>query len=388
MKIVILGSFPTYNFSKELGLDIKKVKRITTWNENLATKLSELPETDVTFITSTKSIKKTKKVKKGNLKVIYFVSPPKVNVFTLYYYTIYNVKNIIDNINPVIVHGIGTEHIWPSIATKYKKKNVITLHGILHAFNKNESLGLFSLKRFFAFHEKKILKKNQNIISINPYVNEVCNKINPNHSYFYIPNPVSNLFQYVQAKPNLSNQILFIGDFEVRKNVALLLKTISSNELHKHYDFKIKIIGRIKDREYYDSVLSSISKNIIELIQIEPFMLPKDIAFEMSKSSMLVLTSQNETAPMVIAEAMTVGLPVIATDVGGVKYMIEHDKNGYVIDQGSSDQLFFFLKKLLTNNDLRKKVGSAAREYAFTHYDAEIVAKKTLQVYKNILKNG
>ena len=148
MKIVILGSYPTYSFSEELGLDVKKAKRITTWNENLAIELSKNPVLDVTFITSTKSISQTKKVNKSNLNVIYFVSPPKYNMFTLFNYTIYKVKKIIDEINPDIVHGIGTEHIWPTIAMRYKK-NVITLHGILHMFNKNEKIRTLQFKKIF-----------------------------------------------------------------------------------------------------------------------------------------------------------------------------------------------------------------------------------------------
>ena len=93
--------------------------------------------------------------------------------------------------------------------------------------------GLFNLKRFFAFHEKRILSKNQNIISINPYVNEVCDKINSKHTYFNIPNPVSSLFRNVEARPDVSNQILFIGDFELRKNIMLFIKTITKNKLHE-----------------------------------------------------------------------------------------------------------------------------------------------------------
>ena len=386
MKIVILGSYPTYSFSEELGLDIKKVKRITTWNENLAIELSEIPELDVTFITSTKSINKTKQVTKGNLKVIYFVAPPKFNTLTLYNYTVFRVNKIIDKINPEIVHGIGTEHIWPTIATNYKK-NVITLHGILHMFNKNEKIGLFNLKRFFAFHEKRILTKNQNIISINPYVNEVCDEINSGHSYFNIPNPVSSLFRNVEAKPDISNQILFIGDFEVRKNISLFLRTIVKNKLHEDFDFSIKIIGRIRDQHYFNSVMNIIPQTLKNSIKIEEFMLPKDVAYEMSKSSMLVQTSLNETAPMVIAEAMTVGLPVIAADVGGVKHMINHKKNGYVIKSGSEQELFYYLNKLLDDKKLRKEIGKRAKKYARNQYDAKIVAKKTLEVYEKILKD-
>lgn len=386
MKIVILGSYPTYAFSNELGIDVKNVERITTWNENLAIELSKISGLDVTFITSTKSIEKTKKVVRGNLKVIYFVSPPKFNMFTFFYYTVFKVKKMINKINPDIVHGIGTEHIWPTIATKFKK-NVITVHGILHIFNRNEEIGLLNLKRYFAFHEKRILLKNQNIISINPFVNNVCDKINSKHSYYNISNPISPLFQNVSATPNDSKQILFIGDFEVRKNISLLTNTIIKYKLYNDYDFRIKIIGRIRDRDYFETVMNNIPQKLFNIIEIKKFMLPKDIAYEMSKSSMLVQTSLNETAPMVIAEAMTVGLPVIAADVGGVKHMIQNEKNGFVIKSDSEEDLYKYLKKLLDDENLRKEIGDKAKNYALKQYDSKIIAKKTLDVYKKIISN-
>ena len=115
-------------------------------------------------------------------------------------------------------------------------------------------------------------------------------------------------------------------------------------------------------------------------------MFPSQIANEMAKSSMLVLTSLNETAPMVIAEAMTVGLPVVATNVGGVSYMINHKQNGFVVDGDSIDQLSYWISELLLKADLRKKIGTEARKYALSQYDAEIVAQKTYNAYLKILE--
>ena len=227
MKVIILGNFPIYSFSSELGISDESISRITTWNENLAFELSKINGLEVIFITSTKLLKKSKVVNKNGLKVHFLVFPPKINILTLYYYCYFKVKSIINSHTPDIVHGIGTEHFWPKIAVNSKYKNIITLHGILHEFNKNEKLPLFSLssylKKYFEFLEKKILASKQNIISINPYVKSISNKIYKGHIYYDIPNAISPIFKKYNANVEKSNQILFIGNFEVRKNIGLLL---------------------------------------------------------------------------------------------------------------------------------------------------------------------
>jgi L-malate glycosyltransferase len=388
MKVVILGNFPTYNFAKELGINSDTIKRITTWNENLANKLSQIEGVEVVFITSTRAINKTKIVKKGSLSVYFIVFPPKINVITFFQYAFYKVGKIIKQLDPDIVHGIGTEHVWPTIALKAKRKNVITIHGILHEFNKNEEIPYLSLKRYFSFLEKKILKRKQRIIAINPYVKTICNKLYKNHIYYDIPNPISPVFSSVVAEPEKSNQILFIGDFEKRKNVGLLLKALEAIDLALLNNTTIKIVGKIKSQVYYDELMDLTPKSILDKVEIVPFMLPEQIAEEMRKSAMLVLTSYNETAPMVIAESMTVGLPVIATNVGGVKYMIVQEKTGFVIEAGALNELVKCIKELIIKPNMRKKIGESARIFAINEYDATRVAKKTYNVYKKIIEDN
>jgi glycosyltransferase involved in cell wall biosynthesis len=386
MKIVILGNFPIYNYADQLGIKSDTVKRVTTWNENLATEMSNIPNTEIFFITSTKAIRKTEVIKRNNLTVYFIVFPPKVNIITLFRYAQYSITKVIDDINPDLVHGIGTEHIWPTIAINSKRKCLITIHGILHEFYKKEKLSYFSLKRYFIYLEKKILKNQQKIITINPYVVSVCDKLCEDHKYFNISNPISSVFRKLEADPENSHQILFIGDFELRKNIKLVLRALAELDDLIPRNYKLKIIGTIKDKKYYDTIFTGLPQSVLNRLTIIPFLLPEQIANEMSKSAILLLTSYNETAPMVIAEAMTIGLPVIATDVGGVKYMINNEINGYVIKSDSLLGLKKHLIELINNPILRKNVGNAARLFATKEYDSKIIAKKTIDVYKQILK--
>ncbi len=82
---------------------------------------------------------------------------------------------------------------------------------------------------------------------------------------------------------------------------------------------------------------------------------------EFSRAEALVLPSYQETAPMVIQQAMAAGLAVIATKICGVPYQIEHDVTGLLYTAGSVDELATLLRRLGTEPSLGKRLGEAAR---------------------------
>ena len=65
-----------------------------------------------------------------------------------------------------------------------------------------------------------------------------------------------------------------------------------------------------------------------------------DLITKINYSSILVMASSYEGFPMVIAEALTVGTPVITTDVGSISDVVTNGYNGYLIPQGSSQRVF------------------------------------------------
>ena len=95
--------------------------------------------------------------------------------------------------------------------------------------------------------------------------------------------------------------------------------------------------------------------------------------------------SRQEVAPMCIAEAMAAGKPVVATNICGIPYMVDNGKTGFLFEPRDVQPLTEKIIALLQDDDLRHKMGKRAKEVAKKRWSADIIAKKTVNVYKEIL---
>lgn len=99
-----------------------------------------------------------------------------------------------------------------------------------------------------------------------------------------------------------------------------------------------------------------------------------------------VLPSRTEGWPLSIMEAMALGLPVIATEVGGIPEMVESGKTGILIQPEDVNGLSQALVNLARNRPLVNKLGKAAAIYAREHFDANTMIAKVEAVYCQILR--
>lgn len=112
---------------------------------------------------------------------------------------------------------------------------------------------------------------------------------------------------------------------------------------------------------------------------LNPFGISQQTVVEyMNASDVLLLTSFYEGSPNVIKEAMACNLPIISTDVGDVKDVIYDTENCFIVDY-SADEINYKLKIIYEN-----KKRSNGRE-KINHLRDDIIAKKIIQVYNNIL---
>jgi|SRR5439155_22213471 len=91
---------------------------------------------------------------------------------------------------------------------------------------------------------------------------------------------------------------------------------------------------------------------------------------------------------MVVAEAMAVGVPVVASRVGGVASMIRHGESGYLFRSGSVVELTQYLRQLLRDSALRQRLGQAARANAQQLYRPARVAQATVELYRRNLHSA
>ncbi|KKW67229.1 hypothetical protein AAV94_11610 [Lampropedia cohaerens] len=111
-----------------------------------------------------------------------------------------------------------------------------------------------------------------------------------------------------------------------------------------------------------------------------------DIAQRLADADVFVLISAWEGLPLSIIEAMRAGLPVVASDVGGVRELVVHGETGLLVPRGDQGSLRQALETLGRDAALRRKMGQAARLRYEQHFAFEPMLEKTLQVYQDSLR--
>ncbi len=101
-------------------------------------------------------------------------------------------------------------------------------------------------------------------------------------------------------------------------------------------------------------------------------------------AEMVVMPSHYESFGMVALEAMAMGRPVIASEVGGLAFLVQDGVNGYHVPTRNPEALAERIYELLTNADCREEMGRAARRHA-ERFDWCIIADRILDVYRDLV---
>jgi glycosyltransferase involved in cell wall biosynthesis len=88
-----------------------------------------------------------------------------------------------------------------------------------------------------------------------------------------------------------------------------------------------------------------------------------DVAPALGEADVFVLSSRSEGMPMSVLEAMAAGLPVVATDVGGLRELVD-EQNGVLVPRDDARSLAEALTRLVVDGDLRRRLGAASRQRA------------------------
>lgn len=112
----------------------------------------------------------------------------------------------------------------------------------------------------------------------------------------------------------------------------------------------------------------------------------KDLRRIYEELDIVVLTSQNEGTPVSIIEAMAAARPVVATDVGGVRDIVEDGKSGYLVASGDEEKFAERLMDLIKDLGKRKRFGQYGRGIVKDRFSKDRLVTDMEGFYKNLLK--
>lgn len=98
-------------------------------------------------------------------------------------------------------------------------------------------------------------------------------------------------------------------------------------------------------------------------------------------ADVLVLTSDNEGTPNVVMEAMSAGLPVVATRVGGVADLVHHDETGFLADPTDEDAMVAALVALVEDESLRRTMGLGGRAFIESNHALQHLPGRLANLY-------
>lgn len=150
--------------------------------------------------------------------------------------------------------------------------------------------------------------------------------------------------------------------------------------------FKVRMIGDAPPgREQYAQQIrkTAYATNLNDIVTFDGWI--NDVPAVLEDAQIGVQTSRSEGLSMALLEQMMAGLAIVATDVGDTAEALDHGRCGLLIDPGDVDGLTAALERLITEPDLRQRLGRAARERALEHYSLNAMAKRAIAVYRHCL---
>jgi glycosyltransferase involved in cell wall biosynthesis len=172
-------------------------------------------------------------------------------------------------------------------------------------------------------------------------------------------------------------RLIMVARLEAPKDHDLLLRATASTGA----DWRITFVGDGPTRGRVESRARRLGLGE----RVEFLGWRRDVAEQLGRAHAFVLASRWEGLPLTVLEALRAGLPVVASDVGGVREAVSDGETGYVVPPGDEASLARRLAEVAGDPTMREKMGAAGRRLYETRFTSERMVAETLGVYDAVL---
>ncbi len=278
----------------------------------------------------------------------------------------------------VTVHSSKAGWLGRLAARSLKLPVIFTVHG--WAFTE----GVPPTRRtLFALAERLAAPFADRIITVSDYDRQLAlrHHIAPATKLVTVHNGIPDVAPHLRAHPGCSGRVrlVMVARFSPPKDQPLLLQALAGL---RELPWELELIG--------DGPLRMACQRLVAQLQLTDRVHlsgeRQDVAERLARAHIFALVSNYEGLPLSILEAMRAGLPVVASNVGGVHEAVLHEKTGLLFPRGDVAALRAGLQRLITQPALRKQLGSAGRRRYEQAFTLEHMVTRTWMVYQEVLQ--
>ena len=290
--------------------------------------------------------------------------------------------------NPVFhIHGTGLLSMALCLALSLKRlPYVFTLHGLaeketLDQLRRHRTIRNYLQYAYFTFLERLLLRVAPQIIVDTAYVADAVRRKGDVH---VIPQGifVDELAQAQNAGLR-RDMILSVGAFSPRKGHDLLLEAFKRVRA-RHAMTELVIVGAVHDRGFYDFLTGRVAElGLTEAVSLHPDASRERIVELLGQAKLFALHSQEESQGIALCEALAAGMPIVATDVGGIPYVVTQGEDGILVPFGDTRGFSDALIGLLSDESRRAEMSAKATRNSI-RFDWDSIVERIVALYRSL----
>lgn len=288
------------------------------------------------------------------------------------------------------IHGSGL-FSWLMFRrlTRMGQKVIVTIHGLVRVEKRNMLNKRVTLKRVAQYlyqgrAERKLLSRLPVAIVDTEYVREMVNHypIRKKPEMHVIPQGIDEDFFSMNCSSE-SRTFLSVGAIGERKGQLLTLKAFEQVR-RTGMESRLVFVGTVANGSYYEELKSAIDNSEYQKdISLFVDLPSEELKQRYSESHVFVLHSEEESQGIVFAEAMAAGMPVVATTVGGVPYVVKDGNTGLLSEYGDVALFAKNMGELMEDVVLWSSMSRCSKQIA-EYYHWSSVCDKVFNLYQSM----
>lgn len=257
---------------------------------------------------------------------------------------------------------------------------------IIHHFS---YLGERGVKRYMMeFPQLLYISLFDDIIVPSPYTLDVARERFPRKTIYYIPLPFKHDFCITEEYER--GNLLFVGTVDERKGLKYLIDAIGYIiDKKRDFDFRLNVVGKVTDQTYYQSLVEKIrSMGIEDRVFWGGRVSDEQLEDFYHNAELFVFPSLLEGYGIVLVEAMSKGLPIIAFNNSAMPYTIVDGENGLLASNKNSYSYAEKIMEILGNDTYRHHLQEGMKRTIANLYTQEDFESGIRLYYNKICKTN
>jgi len=415
-------------FSNTPSLAASKVSKDTvgcSWIESLERELCTFPDIELA-IAFKKLVKEPQEIKIENSNTRYFMLPEYPNgkidqwmnrllARRLSTKSLVHYLKVVEEFKPDVILFFGTEFDFPLIIPELKVPSIIWFQGNLTVYKEmyengiriHKTFAYESLKRvlkcYTIYHtyrifslkvkrEKKIFSFAKNFIGRTDWDRRLVRIMAPEANYFHSEEALRPSFWKYQWSPHKNHDKYIVTTVirgQLYKGLETIYKTAGLLSATVKKDFEWHVIGITEGTTYEKA--ARMQANNCDIDSRVKLLGPKfgdDLVQQLLKADVYVHPSHIENSSNAIQEAMLLGMPVVATNVGGTPSLITDHKEGLLVQSKDQYAMAGAIIELLESPEKSKEMGFNARLLGLKRNDNKKICEELIKTFKKVVKEN